>query len=61
MVKERAMNQKSLENNQTKHLVWGIDFKKIKRIDYFMWMNFLNKDLDKWKGIGDWISKCIED
>ena len=55
------MNQKSLENNQPKHLVWGIDFKKIKRIDYFMWMNFLNKDLDKWKGIGDWISKCIED
>lgn len=61
MVKERAMNQKSLENNQTKHLVWGKGFKKIKRIDYFMWMNFLNKDLDKWKGIGGWISKCIED
>lgn len=61
MVEERAVNQKSLENNQTKHLVWGKDFKKIKRIDYFMWTNFLNEDLDKWKGIGDWISKCIED
>ena len=40
---KKVMHQ-SLERNQTKYLVWKRDWKKMKRIDYFMWMNFLKSD-----------------